>query len=236
MLLNAFLGEPETDAGYAEALGSLTVLRKELLKNRTTIEVNDLGAGPGERIVVKRKISDIARSSTQPDKYGLLQYRLVRQVKPQTILELGTSLGFTTSLLAKALPETRIITIEGCENTAELARENFKRLEINNIVQITGSFDEVLDGVFKLYQPIDYIFFDGNHRMAPTLNYFLKSLNHASENAVFVFDDIRWSDQMETAWEEIQKHPGIKLSADLFTMGILMFDKTLPPGRFRIRY
>lgn len=212
-------------------------LRKTLMKNHSVIAVNDLGAGPGEQQVPSRKISDIARHSKQPEKYTRLQYRLIQQTRPSTILELGTSLGLTTSLLSMAHPEAKIITIEGCENTARLAQKNFNALGLEDaIVQVTGPFEEVLDGVLSLYQPIDYIFFDGNHRMAPTLNYFLKSLNHISDKAVMVFDDIRWSDQMESAWDEILKHPRIRCSADLFGMGILFFDQTMPAGRYKIRY
>lgn len=229
--------EPHSGNGCVEALHRVRELRRQLTNDHTVIGVNDLGAGPGERQVSTRKISDIARNSTQPEKYTRLQYRLIQQFKPSTIVELGTSLGLTTSVLSMAQPEARVITIEGCENTAHIARKNFSALGLDDaIVQVTGPFEEVLDGVLSLYQPVDYIFFDGNHRMAPTLNYFLKSLNHISENAVMVFDDIRWSDQMESAWEEILKHPRIRCSVDLFGIGILFFDKTMPAGRHKIRY
>ncbi|HRZ42271.1 MAG TPA: class I SAM-dependent methyltransferase [Bacteroidales bacterium] len=236
-LQKALKKSPHAGERCDEAILRVRGLRSALMKDHTEITVNDLGAGPGERLVSKRKISNIARKSTQPEKYSRLQYRLMQLTRPSTVLELGTSLGLTTALLSMAHPEARIITIEGCENTARLAQKNFSTLGVSDaVVQVTGPFEEVLDGVLSLYHPIDYIFFDGNHRMAPTLNYFLKSLNHISDKAVMVFDDIRWSDQMESAWDEILKHPRIRCSVDLFGMGILFFDQTMPEGRHKIRY
>jgi predicted O-methyltransferase YrrM len=224
------------DEGYEDSKNKILTVKKGLLQNRNFLEVNDLGAGPGASINSKRRICDIAGKSGQAEKYEKLQYRILRKYQPLTILELGTSFGFSTALFAMAAPEARVITIEGCGNTARVAQENFSQLGIGNITQVTGSFDDVLDSILKLYQPFDYIFFDGNHRMAPTLNYFLKALPAASEKASFFFDDIRWSDQMVSAWYEILKHPGITLSIDLHKTGLLMFDRNLPQQRLKIRY
>ena len=71
----------------------------------------------------------------------------------------------------------------------------------------------------------DFVFFDGNHNLKPTLDYFEQCLNKVHEKSVFVFDDIHWSKNMEMAWNTIKTHPQITISIDLFEMGLVFFNK-----------
>jgi predicted O-methyltransferase YrrM len=214
----------------------IEVLRSNMLKDHRVIEVKDFGAGGGADETEARTIASIVRKSSQLRRYNTLYYKLIQHQKPTKILELGTSFGFTTALMAMAAPNAQVITIEGCPATAALANENFDRLGISNIELIRGPFESQLDVVFRKYGKMDYIFFDGNHRMVPTLNYFLKALNHKHSGSLFVFDDIRWSEQMFDAWNELIKHPEITISLDLFSIGLVMFDPSIPEKHLQIRY
>lgn len=231
-----FQKNSDTDLAYALHCRQIDAIQGPLKKDKGKIKVSDKGAGPGSVMVQERKISDIALHSTQRARYGRLQHRMIQHLKPKTILELGTSFGFTTALMALAAPDATVITIEGCENTANIAAGNFSKLGLSNIQLLRGDFDEILDKVVKEYKSLDYVYFDGNHRMVPTLNYFLKALPCATESSVFVFDDIHWSDQMISAWNEIIRHPRISLSLDVFAMGMIMFDKKMPQQNLVIRY
>jgi hypothetical protein len=51
-----------------------------------------------------------------------------------------------------------------------------------------------------------------------------------------VFGDIRWNDDMLLAWEKIKKHPSVKISIDLFVMGIVFFRTENEKQDFTIRY
>jgi hypothetical protein len=39
-----------------------------------------------------------------------------------------------------------------------------------------------------------------------------------------IFDDIHWSRGMQAAWEQIKQHPRVRLSLDLFYVGLVFFD------------
>ena len=102
------------------AYDELNKIRQELLSNNEAIEVTDLGAG-SKKMSNTRKISDIAKCSVVNQKYGELIFRLTEYFKPNSILELGTSLGLSTLYLSKAAPKASIITVEGCPNTYRFA-------------------------------------------------------------------------------------------------------------------
>ena len=226
----------ENDFKFPEYKG-IEKLRRTLEKDHSIIKVNDLGAGSKTLETDKRVVKDILKTSTKSAKYSQLQFRIVRYFQSRKILELGTSLGITTAYLSKAGNDGIIYTIEGCPEISKKAGENFKALELNNIKQIEGNFDDVLDGVLNEMKTVDMVFFDGNHRLIPTVNYFEKILPFCTNETVLVFDDIYWSEEMEEAWAFVKNHPSVKITIDIFEMGLVFLRKeNLEKEHFRVWY
>jgi len=198
-------------------------LREALKQDDTEINVPDFGAGSRRQLNNKRKISAIAKSSLKPKKYSQLLFRIAHYYKPASILELGTSLGITTSYLTFANPGATIITMEGAPEVASVARNNFKQSGLSNIQVVEGNFDETLGPVINQVSTVNFAFIDGNHRKQPTLNYFDQLIKISTSSTIFIFDDIHWSREMEEAWNEIRQHPLVTLTIDLFFIGIVFF-------------
>lgn len=200
-------------------------LRNRLLNDHTVLEVEDFGAGSVVDKKTKRSISSIAKNATKPKKFGQLLFRMIKHYRPSTILELGTSLGITTSYVSLAKPEARLITMEGSKEIAEVAKGNFRNLEIRNIEITEGNFDNTLSSVVSGLSTIDFSFIDGNHRQEPTERYFKELLAKTNNDSIFVFDDIHWSSEMEAAWKTIKNNAAVSRSIDLFFIGIVFFRK-----------
>jgi predicted O-methyltransferase YrrM len=218
-----FIGKVLNDSSHYEAYHKAEQLRSELLKNARVISVEDFGAGSVMQKEKERSIASIARSAAKPRKYGKLLYRMVQYYQPQTILELGTSLGITTSYLSMAKPDAKIITMEGASQVASLALQHFKKLSLKNIQLVEGNFDNTLTAVLRQHPVIDFAFIDGNHRREPTESYFLELIPHLHNDSIIVFDDIHWSREMEQAWENIKNHPVVMCTINLFFIGIVIF-------------
>jgi predicted O-methyltransferase YrrM len=82
----------------------------------------------------------------------------------------------------------------------------------------------------------DLVFFDGNHKKEPTLSYFEQCLPHIHPGTIFLFDDIHWSAGMEEAWNIIRNHPKVRVSIDLYHLGIVFFREELSKEDFTIRF
>ena len=204
---------------------SIEYLREELKRNNEVLSVEDFGAGSHTKLFRQRSVASIAASALKPKKFGQLLFRMVNFYQPATVLELGTSLGITTSYLACAKNDAKVTTLEGAPAIAALAKQNFERLRLQNTELITGNFDETLPSALTGLSVIDFAFVDGNHRREPTLNYFNQLLQKAGEHSVFIFDDIHWSEEMEAAWQLIIESEAVTLSIDLFFIGIVFFRK-----------
>ena len=218
------------------ALDDIANLRFDMLNCTKEIEVQDFGAGSKVMKYNTRKIKDITKHSAINEKYGEMLFRLIEYFKPNTILELGTSLGLGTSYLAMPNSKAKIFTIEGCKETAKQAAKNFDELNINNILQIIGNIDIELPKLLNNINKLDFVYFDGNHQRQATLNYFNLCLEKVHNDTIFYFDDINWSKEMLSAWEEIKRNEKITLTIDLFFSGIVFFKKELSKENFIIKF
>lgn len=222
--------------GQYRAYAAVEERRRQLLASPARISVTDLGAGSHTGAGQQRRVADIARTAAKPRKLAQLLFRLVNYLRPATVLELGASLGLTTAYLAAADSRHRVVTFEGCPNVAAVARETFAALKLHNVEVVEGNLDATLDATLAaLGSPVDFVFFDGNHRYEPTLRYFEICLAHRTDNSTFVFDDIHWSEDMERAWETIKAHPEVRLTVDLFFFGLVFFRKNQPKQHFWLR-
>lgn len=207
--------------------------RKELVNNKTKINVTDLGVGSHATKQHIRVVSEMAKNAGTTNSRATLLYRLSTYFKFENILELGTSLGIATHAISLANPKARIITVEGCPNISEFTQANFVKHHLENINLITGNFNDVLKNLPP--QTWDLVFFDGNHQKEATLEYFESLLHSAHNDSVFIFDDIYWSKSMTEAWETIKQHPKVTVTIDTFFWGFVFFRKEQIKEHFTIR-
>lgn len=214
---------------------TVKAIRKQLLSRTDEIEITDLGAGSTVNKSNKRKVSDIAKNSAKGGKWGELLYRLSKRFEPETMIELGTSLGIGSLYQSLGNPNGKLTTFEGCPNTATIAKEQFAKANVNPTI-IKGNFDDTLQPFLKSIQKLDWAFIDGNHQKEPTIRYFEQCLEKCHNNSVLLFDDIYWSKGMAEAWENIKAHKRVNVTLDLFQVGIVFLRTEQPKQHFVIRY
>ena len=232
--------------------GEIERCREKMLRDERELEFVDYGSGKlkGENGKLKgangerRRVCDIARRSLAKRKYAQMLSRLVNWLgsplltspsrggigdetledrKGLTIVELGTSLGVTTAYMAAMDSRNRVVTFEGCEAVANIAKENWKALNINNIECRVGEID-----VQKLVGDIEHLdvaFIDANHTYVSTCEYFDVLAGKVREKSVIVVDDIHYSEEMEKAWKAICADERVTSTIDLYQMGLVFFDK-----------
>ena len=213
--------------------------RKALLANRNTIEVIDFGAGSKVFKSNTRIVAKIAKTAGISVKRAELLYRITYYFQPETILEIGTSLGLATSALAlgaqSAAIKAKIITLEGCPNTMAIAKSQFQAFHFNHVNPIVTEFSNYLNDLLPSDLDFKLIYFDGNHSKKATLDYFEALLPTITNDTLWIFDDIHWSPEMEEAWEIIQNHPKVTVTIDTFQWGLVFFRKEQPKQHFTSR-
>jgi predicted O-methyltransferase YrrM len=206
--------------------------RSELLQDRRLIDVTDFGTGKDGF----RSVRTITASSSVNKRLGVVLSYFAMRAGERPVIELGTSLGVGTMYMAMANPTCRIITIEGCNQIAEIAATGFKKSGIDNVEIIIGNFDTVAAKVAEEAVGPGLVFIDGNHRGGALKRYFNLFASQAAEETVIIADDIDYSADMTKAWAEIKNDSRVTGSLDLGRAGILFFKSGLNGQSYYIGY
>ncbi len=225
----------EKDKHY-QAFEALATWREAMKNSQDSLEIQDFGAGSQVFKGQKRRVSDMIRHSASSCINSKLLFRLVDYCKPQTILELGTHLGQATNYLAAAAaPTARIVSVEGCPVTSQYAQ----RMALKQFLPIqfvVGELSETLPKVLEDLKSLDFVFIDANHSAAALESYFLTMKPFLHKGSVVVIDDIRWSANMYAGWQCLKAHSVVKVSIDLFQLGLLFFREEQPKQEFVLKY
>jgi predicted O-methyltransferase YrrM len=123
---------------------------------------------------------------SMPEVEAQFLYACVRAVKPKTVLELGTHLGYSTTFIAAALE---------ANNRGRVVTLDYKQHE-NGVPRVAPSYRIMpveVDGVaFSkcLCFPIDMIFEDGNHIEENTYQFLANCLPRLAVGGLIVVHDV----------------------------------------------
>lgn len=201
--------------------------RKILKSSSDSIVVTDFGAGSKSLDKNRRKVSKIAHTSISGETKCRVLFNLALHYKAKNILELGTSLGISSSYLACYDSNAKIVSLEGDLGIANIAKKVHQNLNLKNVEVIIGPFHETLSKALSLLKKVDVAFIDGHHALTPTLQYFEEILPFCHNESILVIDDIYWSTDMQTAWKTLIDRPEVSLTIDLYDIGIIFFKKEL---------
>ncbi|HMF31001.1 MAG TPA: class I SAM-dependent methyltransferase [Candidatus Lokiarchaeia archaeon] len=129
---------------------------------------------------------------------------LVRLARPQKILEIGTSIGYSTSSMTRACAEYggQILTVDNDEEVVSHAIKNFERLGIAGNIEVR--IGNALEIVPNLQETFDFIFQDvGDKGLYATL--FDDCVRLLNPGGLFVAEDSLFP-LMDQEWKE--EEPG----------------------------
>lgn len=130
-------------------------------------------------------------------------YELVLTYKPQTIVEVGTSLGYSTMWLAEAARSYggKIITLEHEETKIKKTQELFDYLELQDTVTLVHTDAKDFLQYFTL--PIDFLFLDALKR--EYLEYIKLSEKNLHFGSIVCADDVvTWKRKVEDFLNHVQ--------------------------------
>jgi predicted O-methyltransferase YrrM len=197
----------------------LKVFRNIAKLTTRKINVLDFGAG-SKKMGQQRNIQTIYKNSRASLKFQRILHHFVKEFNCQSVLEMGTSLGFSTVYLSKANDLGKVTTVEACPETAREAENMFRQMKLDNVELVKSTFADYFEK--NTNQKYDLVFVDGHHDGKALLNYMDTLLNRSVSGCVFILDDIRWSDSMFSAWKELLQKSEFECHFDLFRMGILV--------------
>jgi predicted O-methyltransferase YrrM len=122
---------------------------------------------------------------------GKLLHLLARMGGARRILEVGTLGGYSTIWLARALlPGGRVVTLELEETHAQVARSNFDRASLSDVIEVRvgPAIATLHELVAARVEPFDFVFIDADK---PSIaDYFDLALQLTRVGSVIVVDNV----------------------------------------------
>lgn len=140
----------------------------------------------GERVHGQKEVGEPIRFWSVPkDSAEFLMY-LVSSLKPESILEIGTSVGYSTIHLALGT-EMKITTLESLHEKAVLAKENFKNAGLKNINLVESKAQDYISDLSQ-NEMFDFVFLDADKENYG--RYFDALIGHISVGGIIVADNV----------------------------------------------
>ncbi len=128
-----------------------------------------------------------------PDQ-GQFMAMLIKVIKAEKLLEIGTYTGYSTLVCAMAMKTGQIITLDNDPVATEVAKSFWKKGGVEHLINLR--LGDAQDSLNQLIEDnhsssFDFIFIDadkGNYK-----NYYEISLELLSEDGIIIFDNVLWS-------------------------------------------
>jgi len=123
-------------------------------------------------------------------KTGVLINTFIKMMNIKSVLEIGTSNGYSGLWITKALKETggRLTTIEYYDKRQSIAINNFIKCGVSDIVRtLQGSACEIIEALSP-DEKFDFVFIDANK--SEYVKYFELIKPHLTDKALIVADNI----------------------------------------------
>lgn len=202
----------------------IELIRKQLLFGDNLITYPDRQQKGRLR---KRTVGEIVEREAIRPKHGALLFRLANYFKSRHILQLGPSMGLSTLYLTSYSPNLECIALENVPEFASIARIAFEKAARNLIDLRVGSYKELLPQALKDMKQVDFVFFNTLYEQQNNEYLFEECLKYIHPDTVFVFEGIKANSRMRKFWKQIGEHSEVTVTVDLYSMGIVFFNKRL---------
>ena len=161
-------------------------------------------------------------------RYGKLLLRLVNEFKPRSVSCYGPTFGL--NLLYPALADENIIINYAQTDTLfnEICRETLRIAGFTNVNFVNE--EELANSIQE------FVFINLPFLPDETLKIFNSKITFLGDDDVMVIRGIHKSGQMESIWNNLIKENKVRVSLDLYEIGIILFRKNLQKEHFVLRF
>ena len=216
--------EDKTNRPEYELHRRLILEARNLLENSSRELLDNLCSDYHLTVSTPRKI---IQKVELPSRYAKLIFRLIGEFNPSSVINCGPAFGAALALMAKANHDSFVYQMMGSPGYELIYKELLSHTAIQNIQVLGGdTFPSLKSCVILINYP---------HRPDLTRNVAEKILSLTDDNLVLIIRGIRESKEMRVIWREVIASQRVRVSLDLFEIGIILFYKGLQKENFVYR-
>ena len=152
--------------------------------------------------------------------FGGIQLKmLVDAYGPARIFELGTNTGLSGAYFLSSAKTSELVTVEGSADLCAIADRNLARIGDNYSIK-NMLFQDAIEELTKKGEKFDIAFLDGQHEKQATLYYTDLMVPLMQPGGMIIYDDIYWSEDMNSAWYDLIERDEFGISFDFGNRGV----------------
>jgi len=207
------------------ALKGLKKTAIQLLRNSSDPSLPELFEKFNLPVTKPRKLY---RKVEMPFKFTKVVFRLIRELKPVTVINYGATLGVNLSAAAMAQNQGSLYQVTNAPENRLFCEKLFTNSDPNNIQWINNQAESSVNAEFSMINYPD--------QPQLTASAIYKSLSSCGENNILIVRGIHSSAEMEAVWHELTASNTVRVSLDLFEIGIVLLSKKLQKENFIYRF
>jgi predicted O-methyltransferase YrrM len=158
---------------------------------------------------------------------GALLFRLVVYFRSKHILQVGTSLGFSSLFLSSHRSELCCFALEPLAETAAVTQKICEHAGLTTVTVRAGHYANTLPGILHTMGTVDLLYLNGRYEQAERVQQiFTLCLPFLEDTAIIICEGLRQT-SMRRFWKELRDHPKITATLDLFSLGIAFISPKL---------
>lgn len=163
-----------------------------------------------------------------PLRYAKVVFRLLREFKPLSVINYGPTLGANLALMATANKESLVYQYINDAAYEQISNDLIKYLTISNVRFFNESS--------VLSDTPSFLIINYPYNPAVSREVVRKRLGLHGDDDVLIIRGIHESKEMEAIWKETIASESVRVSLDLFEIGIALFRKGLQKENFIQRF
>jgi len=163
-----------------------------------------------------------------PLRYAKVVFRLLREFKPLSVMNYGPTMGANLALMAMANKDSLVYQYINDAAYEQISNNLLKYLTIPNVRFFNESSVPTDDPPFLVI----------NYPYNPAVSHEMvrKRLDLHGDDDVMIIRGIHESKAMEAIWQEMIDSESVRISLDLFEVGIVLFRKGLQKENFIFKF
>jgi hypothetical protein len=200
---------------------ALMLYRKEISTSIGKVEIEqsqNFGA-PSKKLKPSKSINELLSLTRVSMRYAKVLYNIISTFsEPISILELGTSTGFSAKAMSLHPLCQQLDSVDANEQLIECIQP----FASTNIHLHSGLFNVLVPDLCEQTH-YDLVFVDGDHTGESIWSNYQFFKNAPNRPRYLIFDDINWSTDMLLAWRKIADDAQEYYTIETFRMGIVWF-------------
>jgi len=223
-LITTVIENKQQNAEY-KIINKLHTNSLNLLNQRQDLPFNQ---NSGDAINITDHPRKLSKKLELPRRFHEMIFRLIREFKPAAIIHYGPTIGINSGVMALANPLTPVYQITEHHIYDLLAQELLMDPAFTNLCFLPQNSQQPVRPEFVL---INYP--DNPER---TRNVLQRCIHETGENDLIIIKGIHHSKEMETIWNEMTLQESVRVTLDLYEIGMVLFRRGLQKENFILRF